>query len=427
MSKPLRYSLRENVVARGLIDRIAADTVLPARRIQLALDTAGQSVGSALNTESTGYLRSEGNGVIASGIAGMLRLLPGVELAISPKFLAKDSATWHQDFAAALSLSISGRILPQRPIQSDFGTDADFTRLMAAEWLASYRHTRRSPLRSYTREPSRSFDISADTDWPQLGQLNDNGFLQSGLRLSKNNQFNAAMAQAAAVLATRIADPTIRQSLETASRDLVSPQPVRSIHKNFPSRALPFKPLYELSLNILEGKSPQFGNGRFQAPGYIFRTWPLWESLCEHALRSPLWDTTRQSTVALGVRNAAVLNVRPDIQLTTSTNRAVVVDAKYKRREESGKNITSPADVYEALAFLTATKSTLAILLYPDTSSTVNGNSLGLIRQVEAISIGNRRIIAAALTTHGLAQADGLSIFGATAQRGISQLIAENP
>ena len=355
----------------------------------------------------------------------MLRIFNGVELAIKPKFLPSNAPTWERDFAAAISFSLAGRILPDRQIATDFGISSDFTRMLAQEWLRTYGRNRRSALRLYGQEAFQDMELLGEIDWARFGSLDESGFHQSALRLSANNTFNSTMGLAADRLAQKIADPGTKGALAAASREL-TPRRSRTIptaKRGFPTRSKNWQALYELSQEVNSGRSPTFTGKSGRSPGYIFRTWPVWEKLCEQALTNGEWTVASQRAVPLGTRGSNAFRVRPDVVLTGVDGLRVVVDAKYKKRADGKANAMTSTDAYEALAFLDAANSKLAILLYPESQSLTPVDRPGVLREVEVINSLGRTLVAAKVTTGGLGGQNGLRDFSANVKQHVKEMI----
>ena len=63
----------------------------------------------------------DGDHVKVDGIAGLVRVEPGLELEVAPKFLGHEQAGWREDFFRIAGLTRNGWILPHEKIDAGRG------------------------------------------------------------------------------------------------------------------------------------------------------------------------------------------------------------------------------------------------------------------------------------------------------------------
>jgi len=417
----------ENEVDRGLIRRISDESGQKIGVIRAALEMVSEEISAAFGTESTAYFRTEGSaGLSTTGLAGTLQVAPGVELDIRPKFLAPNAKDWRKDFAAALSVSLAGRLLPKRKVATDFDRHAQFARLVATEWLQSYRKHSGAIIRTYRRRAIREIELVGQVDWSRLSDLDERGFPQSKVVFGRDNRHNTLMAEAALHLREQLADPSLRDGLELAAAQLMRDgrAPSRSAPGSLPTRSRRWTDLIELSHDILSERTPHFREGIRTTSGYVFRTWTVWQDLCEVALRAhDEWSVDAQPPLRIGSRGSKDFHVTPDLLVRIpGVKRPVIVDAKYKKRGDDSV-ITNSTDAYEALAFLRAANSRTAVLLYPEDAEETLDLVVGFVRIVEVISVGKNRIVAAKVNTRDLGATKGVELFATTIAEGVRQIV----
>ena len=155
----------------------------------------------------------------------------------------------------------------------------------------------------------------------------------------------------------------------------LSPQNVpANRRKSIPARHRAWKPLHELSIDVLSGLGLNYKQGQAHAPGYLVDTWRVWEDLVTVAARLgfgrsavvpqkgyPLGTKTKIST-----GKVSPLSVYPDCVIEPDGMRPrMLLDAKYKGHVEKGQLRIGESDIYEALAFSRATGCNLVVLAYP--------------------------------------------------------------
>ncbi|GIK51473.1 MAG: hypothetical protein BroJett014_04460 [Planctomycetota bacterium] len=174
------------------------------------------------------------------------------------------------------------------------------------------------------------------------------------------------------------------------------------------------------------------------APGFVLDTWRVWEDLLTVALRLS-WGSGKvnvQRSVALGTRmvlgadgkaHSRTAWVTPDLDLSCGGD-GVLIDSKYKGRIGESKNRVSEADLYEALAFASASKRKRVILLYPAVARTPSPQPVGTTTIFERIVVGDTAVFAGEVEVRGISKAGGLRRFADTIGKAMTFLAeAESP
>lgn len=370
-----RLSLVEYGTPVDLSRAIAEAIGVNSTKANSLLLEAGSRVASSLRL-SYNPIRVDAKGTRAIDFAGLIRLAPSLELEVAPKFLGLDDtdAAWREDFFFLSTLSRHGRLLASERLSASGGTPRDLSTLVARSITSMYEARKRRPLRSYRRVREADFFIDGDPDPVELIFPSPDGFEQELIRFDRKNGWNGDIVAAAKVLLPEVSDPSAASSLVRLIEDL-SPQNVAANRRNpIPARHRAWKPLHELSIDVLGGLGLNYKQGQAHAPGYLVNTWRVWEDLLTVAARLgfgrsavvpqqgyPLGTKIRMSTGAV-----SKLSVYPDCVIALDGTRPMMLlDAKYKGHVEKGQLRISEADIYEALAFSKATGCNLVALAYP--------------------------------------------------------------
>lgn len=366
----------------------------------------------------------ERGGFRVGGVAGLIRLTTGLELEVCPKFLNPHDLRWRDDFFVIATLTRYGRVLPRESLQAGASEKYSLADLIALAILEMYEANKTRPLRIYKKRIWKSFEIDGDPDPESLQAPDDSGFVQEGILLDRQNQFNQVIFHAVCLLLPEVRDGDVRQRLSEV-RLRLAPQGnrpnARLTTRRLPARHSRWQDLYDLAGEILRG----FGIGfrdrtRLFAPGFVLRTSNAWETLILMAVRSLMSDrSVKKLEHALGnrmkVQEGKIVPVRvtPDVTVARSDGIAVPVDAKYKGRigadgvEQIG---ISNADVYEALAFMDATAARRCVLLYPK-PGTREPKAVGTCEVFESVDVSGRVVLGASVETRGIAGPGGLKDF----------------
>jgi 5-methylcytosine-specific restriction enzyme subunit McrC len=318
----------------------------------------------------------DAKGTRAIDFAGLIRLAPSLELEVAPKFLGLDEsdAAWREDFFFLSTLSRHGRLLASEFLSASGGTPRDLSTLVARSITSMYEVRKRRPLRSYRRMRETDFFIDGDVDPVDLIFPSPEGFEQELIRFDRRNGWNADIVAAAKELLPEVRDPSAAGFLMRLIEDLSPQSAPANRRKRIPARHRAWKPLHQLSIDVLGGLGLNYKQGQSHAPGYLVNTWRVWENLLMVAARLgfsrnavvpqrgyPLGTKIKVSTGA-----ERKLTVFPDCVIEPEgTRRRMLLDAKYKGHVEKGQLRIGEADIYEALAFSKATGCNLVALAYP--------------------------------------------------------------
>lgn len=365
----------------------------------------------------------EGNRLTITGIAGLIRLSPTLELEIVPKFLNEKAPSWRDDLFFLASFSSRGFLFSRDVVQASNEKINDLSSLAGRYLVQEIERLQRRPLRFY--------DYASWIDWSYDGEIEpddllyptSDGFAQTGMTLNRSNEINAVILAAIKLLITRVGDPEVRRRLTRASAYL-SPQ--RQIQKpsqalTLPGRHSHWQSAYTLASQILGGLGVGIGPGALNAPGFIINSWQLWEDLIRRAIQLRFPETSRyHPTHCLGHRaDLSVVSVIPDLEISQDDGDSLLVDAKYKGRNNREVRVSN-ADLYESLAFMEASGRRMTLLVYPSTSS--NHETIietGAVEIIDQIIVGDRRVVAASIEVVGISKRDGYKKFC----DGISSLI----
>ena len=290
-----------------------------------------------------------------------------------------------------------------------------------------YEARKRRPLRSYRRVREADFFIDGDPDPVELIFPSPDGFEQELIRFDRKNGWNGDILAAAKELLPEVSDPSAASSLVRLIEDL-SPQNVAANRrKPIPARHRAWKPLHELSVDVLGGLGLSYKQGQSHAPGYLVNTWRVWEDLLTVAARLsfgrsavvpqqgyPLGTKIRMRTGAL-----SKLSVYPDCVIEQDGTRSrMLLDAKYKGHVEKGQLRISETDIYEALAFSKATGCNLVALAYPAQPGAVP-QPVGACMVFEKVVVDSVQIVGIQIETRLISRVGALRAFAANMAAGL--------
>ena len=381
---------------------------------------AGERVRNSLVLERA-PLNWVGESVQTANFAGLLLLAPGIELEVAPKFLG-DIPGWREDFFLLATLTHHGRLLDAHGIHASSRDTSDLATLIGRSLVEMYWRNQRRPLRTYRRHAVSDFALEGDFDATDLLMPGEDGFAQEVTSFTRTNPFNSVIAAAASRLAPVVPDSETRARLERVAHNLPRQVvPSRPEARRMPSRARAWQPTYDLAVDILNGLGGAYDPANAMAPGFIVRTWQVWEFLVMASLRSAFGaaNVRAQAGHELGRRKTGTsdvsLQVFPD-NIVAIGPRRLLVDAKYKGNVERDATAVSNADIYEALAFCRSTGINDVVLAYP---RRVLGPGLtaqdmaGAFNEFSVVTIGAVVIRAVELGVCGISQRDGLRRFKA--------------
>ena len=394
----------------------------PVSRVALQFEKASLRLQHVAKTASPPLILNE-TGVRAIDIAGVLRVSDSIELEIAPKFLDSSAESWREDFFLAALISRYGHILPREALRSSRTTRAELSSLIAGALVSMYEKVQRLPLRTYSRRFVDEFSGDGELEPEDAVLPTENGYLQEIVEFTSRNSYNGVIHCAANSL-PHVSDAGVAARLRRMQVRLGKQLPInaRGLKRpRVPSRFRVWQPLYQLSRQIVRNSGVSLLPGAFAAPGFVVNTWRMWEDLLTVGLRIGVKDAAvaPQMLSRLGSRRAESsgkdqdLLVVPDFTFADKATGTVLLlaDAKYKTRVDSELRM-SEADVYEALAFATATGCNEVILLYPRGAITDKTHEQpGEVAIAERVKIGKVQIIAATVVVSGLSSRGGLARF----------------
>ena len=401
-------------------------TGLPASSIQPIFVEISERLRRELRLRDQPFTVAGGS-VRASGVAGVIRLAPWVEIEVVPKCFYPESSDWHDDFLLMAAVTKLGRIFRREQVSASLRSEhRDVLTLLAAVFLDDFERLSRVPIREYRRSSWVDPNLDGELDYAEVWAPRPEGFLQVSPILSADNQFMEVIGEAALYLGGMSADRGIGQRLRSLAAAF--PNVVRArTRERVPGRYARWQDLYDLAIAVREGLGMQLGpNGGLRAPGFVLNTERGWEDLLTLAF------TSQGSSLGARVKPPGRLGTRypgsrdvltyPDVVLNPpSFKEPIVVDAKYKGTATRPVEGIAAADLYEALAFLRAQRSRVAILIYPGGSPSSVEVEPGTLVPFDEVSIGSRRIIGARVSTGGVGRTRGLAEFG----RRLGQCILE--
>lgn len=428
-----RLSLVEYGAPVDLSREIASAIGVDRTKATSLLLEAGNRAASSLRLNYN-PISVDAKGTRAIDFAGLIRLAPSLELEVAPKFLGLDDtdAAWREDFFFLSTLSRHGRLLASERLSASGGTPRDLSTLVARSITSMYEARKRRPLRSYRRVREADFFIDGDPDPVDLIFPSPDGFEQELIRFDRRNGWNADIAAAAKELLPEVGDPSAASSLVRLIEDL-SPQnaPVNR-RKPIPTRHRGWKPLHELSVDVLGGLGLNYKQGQAHAPGYVVDTWRVWEDLLTVAARLGFGRSAvvPQRGFALGTKTkistgaVSKLSVYPDCVIEPDGIRPrMLLDAKYKGHVEKGQLRISESDIYEALAFARATGCNLVALAYPAQPGDVL-QRVGTCTVFESVMVGSVKIAGIQIESRLISKTGALRVFAANMAVGVSAAFA---
>jgi 5-methylcytosine-specific restriction enzyme subunit McrC len=432
-----RWTLVEYGEPRRIITDIASSSTLTEKDVKALLVTAGERIAAVLGM-SAPPLTVERDQVRAVDIAGLVRVAPGIELEIAPKFLGDDSSDtrWREDFFFLSNLSKHGKILASERLHAGHSASRDLPALVARSVVEMHRDNSRRPLRTYRHAEDRDFAIDGDVDPESIALPSPDGFEQSVIRYDRRNVYNAAIKAAALVLQEECSDPSLRLQLGRVSAGLGPQRAIRSPRRRkLPSRARRWQDLHDLSVDVLQGLGLSFDPRKpAHSPGYVVNTWRIWEDFLTLTARLAFSgvDVKAQSGAVLGKRirmqdGAARVNdltVTPDMTLQRSVFGidTLVLDAKYRTRADRRHQRIDEADVYESLAFAQANKTRTVVLLYPAVPTGAE-MQLGSVLPFERIEVEDVVIHGLQVEVRGISKSGALRAFSTALAQGITDAL----
>ena len=360
------------------------------------------------------------NGTVTiSNLAGVLRLAPGIELDVAPKFLGEEYDDWRTDFLAIANLTGDGRILPGGRVSAALGDPTDLASLIGRTFVAEYLENQRVPLRVYNTRRWRSDELEGELDLDGLTEIGAAGIPQIAISLDRANPFTAVIARAARLLLSEVRDPAVRNQLarihDQLPKGLATPRRLPRL----PSRHRRWAPLVELSQRVIEGFDVSLQPDQLLAPGFLVRTWQAWERLTFVALRTELGDSrvSAQQEIPWAMRGGDAVCVRPDVIVDLDAQ-PKPLDAKYKTRLDRRSRRITQEDLMESSAFMEACGHDRILLLYPRPADEPAA-ACGSCSEFDRVEIGTRTVIALQVEVRGIGKPGGYRGFARELAKGV--------
>jgi len=339
-------------------------------------------------TEGEGSILIDGESVKVVDVAGVLRLAPGVELDVAPKFLGDEHAAWREDLLAISNYTQRGHISSQH-VRAQPGKTGDLSSVIGRAFVEEFWQHYRKPLRLYQHRRWRDYSLSGDLDLDAIHERSADGLPQTAVSLDRRNPFNALLARAAEVLIADVRDGAVRTQLHRLRRVLGPQARPQRVLPPVPARHQPWEGLIELSKRIVAGTDLLLHADRYEAPGFVLRTWEAWERMTYLALRLQLGfaSVTAQQEHTWGWRGSDPIKVKPDVTMPQQSGPPRLVDAKYKTRVDRKKQNISQADLMEASAFMAACGGERIVLLYPRSAASGAPEPCGASRVFDVATV----------------------------------------
>ena len=403
---------------------------LPVTYLEHLIAESSRRLRSELRLRDHPFSLDEGS-VRANGIAGVIRLAPGVEIEIVPKCFDSDSADWHDDFLLIATVTRLGRVFRREQVAASLRPEnRDILTLLAAVFLEYLEKLSRVPIREYRKSSWIDPSLDGELEHAEVWGTRPEGFLQTGSLLSVDNPFMAVIGAAASYLGDESVDPDLAERLRRLAAAF--PRVVRGrTPDRVPGRYARWQHLYDLAVAVQEGLGMQLGqDGGMRAPGFVLNTERGWEDLLSLALTAQGSELGARVKPAskLGTRSPAMRDVLtyPDVVLNPpSFKEPIVVDAKYKGSAARRVEQVASDDLYEALAFLKAQQAKVAILVYPGGKLTSAELALGTVVPFDEISIGSLRVIGASVSIQGIGRTRGFAELGHRLGQSLLQMARE--
>ena len=421
MAEWQRFSAVEYSRPTPLIQEISQGFRIPRHRAEDLVIRSAVRIRRLLRLEASPVSWTEG-GLQFQNIAGILLVAPQLELEIAPKFLG-NSPGWREDFFLLATLSAHGRLLDREGLSSSSHETSDLATLIGRNLVEMFNQNRRRPLRTYRRLPHTAFSIDGDFEPEELSVPDEDGFDQEVTTFTSDNSYNATIGGAALRLSTIVPDVETRARLERMARTLPSRRSTARLRdRRLPSRSRSWQPAYDLAVDILRGFGGTFDPKNLFAPGFVVKTWQIWEDLVSWGLRLGFGakQLSLQRRYRLGSRCVAgresAVNVRPDAVLNLdagSRGRLVIVDSKYKGNVDRLDRSVATSDIYEALAFSRATGIGKVTLVYPmmvGTKQSVPAR-VGHASTIASICMDDTQVRAIEVGVCGISRTGGLGRF----------------
>lgn len=405
------------------IGSIAKEVNISEYDLFMLLQKANSSIQRHLRLKADVICCSDGH-VRVKDIAGIIRLNNYIELEIVPKFLGVQKSNWKDDFLELLLLTNSGKILYSDHVTGGMKKNTSLYDTLAREFIRQFNENRKYYIRQYNKWEYFDFNIDGEIDFGNIFEKNADGIRQYSTRFDRKNVYNGVIVKAALLIREKVKNYDNINGLNNIVSFFGSQSDsIPAFKLPMKTRDIRWKELYDVSYEIVKNMSFTYMKTGvlFNAPGFVFSTWQIWQTVIEYALVNGLKDylVKPQYTWNFGQReimeaDTEEIAVRPDITIMKKNTKSVclLVDAKYKGRYVNDSFAVANADIYEAVAFGKASGCEKVILLYPETNTKCN--ELGKLNVFNRIDIQGTIIIGAKVDLTGIASAGGIKTFIST-------------
>jgi 5-methylcytosine-specific restriction enzyme subunit McrC len=403
----LRFQLSEGQPTDGFSNSICQANSITSELLTSQVSNLNERLRLSLGLEVS-PITVTGNGQWkVDGIAGVMRLNPETEIEVVPKFLA-GTEKWQRDFFLISTLVRTGRLLNTEDISTDVADRGDLATLVARTLISGHIANQRKPIRNYKTTHQVDFSFEGEVDLESLLMPDGDGYHIQKIELTGMNEYSSILRLALEILLPQVGAGDTKTMLNRIIRGLKG-APKYQFHSfpKLPARHAAWSGTFELSKLVINGMGLDLAGGGFRGPGFVVTTWQAWQQLCDEAIIRAFrnLEGVTQHPFLLGTRSRANLNVRPDLTLFKDGKPILLLDAKYKTRFERKEFVTN-ADVYEALAFMNASKCNKMILLYPEVDPS---GDIGTIRKFESIEVEDKTIKAVSIQIRGISESGGFN------------------
>lgn len=365
-----------------------------------------------------------GTGVRALGIAGIATLGRSVELHIRPKF-AGSNDDWQEDLLFLALFTSYGHLDPLHRIATRPGAENTLAELAARVLLGMIARNHRLPLKVRRRRVIHSFEPADEVDMDVLLNPTDEGWEQTVYEMSRDNEYWSTIHGGAMAVLPHVRDAHVATTLsETVRRWGVPTTAPSMIRAKLPPRLAAWQAAYDLAYELARSSGFAPAAGRFAGFEFTLNTWRMWQALIDRTLIMSFGADriSLQPAHAIGKSVRAGrevdIDVHPDAVLSDDQD-PLVIDAKYKGRIDKGFTGITPADRYEAMAFMQAVGAARATLVMPSlTAATVDEPAVLL--QVDRLPTGS--LAALAIGIRGIARNAGVRKFSLALRSAIASL-----
>lgn len=411
----MRSAISEWRWSPRVIGDYASARAISEAEAERAIGRLGERIQKSLRLGKSPIVTSSG-GILAKGIAGIAGLDSDFEIEIMPKYVHSANRHWRQDLLFMSMVSKHGDLLLHDQIRATPSAANDLASFVAEVLLRLFYSNRRTPLKKYRFVSYQDFTLDGDFDAENLLLPGTDGFVQHRFQFDTDNEYSATVKTAVETLSRTIRDPSILSRLRRLSADIgrvtTPPSKRRCV---LPGRLRRWQTLYDLSFDISRGFGLSPGDSVHKIPGFIVSTWQIWQDLIARALVMAFgnYAVKNQRRYPLGqswkAGKGTIVNTTPDSVLSNLCP-ALIVDAKYKARNDIAFDGINEVDFYETLAFMRGANTNRAILVYP--ASTTHPRQTGSTEIIEKIQLSDGETIwGVSLEVNGISESGGFLSF----------------